>query len=325
MVKCFILNLLFLASTALVFAQALTPAPIGVETIVSQAEQQAINYRVTFNNLLAEETKIFEDFDKNGAEKERRVIESNFIVYQSAKNPAFISEYRNVVKVDGKAITDNEQRAQEFFEKVLKSTTTERELERIRDESNRYDRTLNISGLTLYQAPILAAHIRPAFNFQIIGQDLIDGFEVFVISYTQKEKSPYIIFNDDQPERPIGSGLIFDFNLPRSIKDASLFLRGKFWIDKHTFKIWREEREVVFRLKGSDKLFVRQKTELLYQKSEFDILTPKKVTLSDYTIKVKDKGREISIILDSRATFEYTKFSKSDVEIKSNEVNTPKN
>jgi len=324
--KSLIFSFLVLAATISVFGQTPTPSPkpVNVETIVSQAEQQISNYREAFNNLLAEETKTFEDFNKKGEAKERRVIESNFIVYQSVKDPTIISEYRNVIKVDGKEVMDNEQRTQDFFEKVLKSATAEKEFERIQNESNRYDKTLDISGLTLHQAPILAAHIRPAFNFELVGQDLIDGVEVYVISYAQKTKSPFVIFNDDQPTSN-QLWISFDFDLPGAIKNANVFLRGKFWIDKQTFQIWREEREVIVQPNNSDKQFITIRTDFDYQKSDFGILTPKKITLSDFDIKAKDKGREISTSLDSRATFEYTKFSKSDVEVKANDVDSPKN
>lgn len=326
MTKYLIVSVLILAAAVSVFGQAPTPlpTPVSVENIVAQAGLQTINYREAFNNLLAEETKTFEDFDKKGEPKERRVIESNFIVYQSVKDPTIISEYRNVFKVDGKDVTDNEQRAQEFFEKVLKSTTAEKELARIQDESNRYDKALDVSGLTLYQAPILAEHVRPAFDFELAGQDIIDGAEVYVISYRQKTKSPYVIFNNDQPI-PKQLWISFDFSLPGSIKNSNVFLRGKFWIDKQTFQIWREEREVTFQPSVSDKQFVAMRTEFDYQKSEFGILTPKQIIMSDFQVKSKDKGREISTSIDSRATFEYTKFSKSNVEVKSNEVSSPKN
>lgn len=324
MTKVLIFSFAILTAAISVFGQTPSPTPVGIETIVSEAEKQSFNYRQAFSNLLAEETKTFEDFGKNGETKERRVIESNFIVYQSAKDPTVISEYRNVIKVNGKAVSDNEQRAQDFFEKVLKSATAEKELEKIQNESNRYDKTLEISGLTLNQAPVLAAHIRPAFNFELTGQDLIEGVEVYVVSYAQRTKSPYVVFNEEQPKT--GELWIrFDFDLPGSIKNSNVFLRGKFWIDKQTFQIRREEREVVFQPNGSERQFVAMKTDFDYRKSEFGILTPKKITLSDFEVKAKDKGREISTTLNSRATFEYTKFSKSDVEIKSNEVNSPKN
>lgn len=324
MTKSLIFGFIVLTASVFCFGQTSTPSPVTLETIISQADRQAANYREAFNNLLAEEKKIFEDYDKNGEAKERRVIESNFIVYQSAKDASVISEYRNVIRVDGREVTENEQRAQDFFEKVLRSASAEKELERIQKESNRYDKTLNIFGLTLNQAPILAPHIRPAFDFQLVGEETIEGAEIYVIFYKQKAKSPFIIFNNDQPQ-PNDLWISFDFDLPGSLKKSILFLRGKFWIDKQTFQIRREERQVVFQPNGSERQFVLLQTDLEYQKSEFGILTPKKITFSDFEVKARDKGREVSTILDSRATFEYSKFSKSDVEVKSKEVNPPKN
>jgi len=295
------------------------PKPIlTIETILPEAEKQAINYQQTFLNLLGEETKTFEDFDRNGQPKNSRVIVSNFIVYQSAKDENIITEYRNITKVDGKSVSNTDKRIQDFFEELGKSASIEQELERIQKESSRYDKNLDISGFTLLQAPTLSENIRPAFDFRLEGHDTIEGNDVFVISYQQKTKSPYIFFN---VEKPASDKLFINYNydLPNSLKDsANPLMNGKLWIDAQTFQVRREERRLTIQTAELKNPVTVIENEFEYQKSDLGILTPKRITLTDYA--VKNKKKEISAVKNSKATFEYKNFSKADVEVKSGDV-----
>src|SRR5688572_2175059 len=157
-----------------------SPTPVRVETILAEAEKQTVRYKENFSNLLAEEIKTFETHNKNGEVKETRRVESNFLVYQSAKNPERIVEYRNVTKVDGKTVGNSEKRAEDFFNDVLRSDSAEKELEKIQRESSRYDKNLDIRGLTLNQAPILAGHIRRTFDFAIVNEESFNNREAYV-------------------------------------------------------------------------------------------------------------------------------------------------
>lgn len=295
------------------------PTPVPLETIISEAEKQTQNYRQEFNNLLGEETKTFENFDKNGKSKKQTVVESNFIAYQSPKDETRVVEYRNVVKVDGKAVGDSEKRAANLFENLAKSGSAQQELENVQKESSRYDKTLDLSGFTLFQVPVLAEHFRPFFDFTLNGEESIDGGDVYVISYRQKSKSPFVILNDDQP-KPDKLFLSFEVELPKTVKEPNAFLRGKIWIDKSTFQIRRERRELTIQPNQLSTPLVVNETEIEYQPSEVGILTPKRIVYTDYNVKSKDKGTNISAVLDTKATFVYTKFTRSDVEVKSGEV-----
>jgi len=298
----------------------MSPTPVSLETILTEAEKQIIAYRENFTNLLAEETKTFELYDKKGKLNDTRTVEANFLVYQSAKNPNFIAEYRNVTKVDGKTVGDNEKRAEDFFEKVLKSTTADKELEKVREENSRYDKDLLINGITLNQASVLAAHFRPSFDFRIAGREQSEGRELFLIAYQQKSKSPYIFVNEDAKSDKLF--LDFDVEAPGSVKELNALLRGQLWIDAETFEVWRERRELTVQPSGTANPFVVIETDFKYQKSENIGITPKKIVLNNYNLKRKDG--ELRILKDTRATFEYTKFTKSDVEVKSGEVDSSK-
>lgn len=297
-----------------------SPTPVSLETILIEAEKQTIAYRENFTNLLAEETKTFEKYDKKGKLDGTRTVEANFLVYQSVKDQNFTAEYRNVTKVDGKTVGDNEKRAEDFFEKVLKSATADKELDRIREENSRYDKDLVINGITLNQASILAAHIRPSFNFKITGREQIEGREMFLVAYQQSRKSPYIFVNENG--RADKLFLDFDVDAPGSSKDLNGLLRGQLWIDAETYEVWGERRELTVQPNGAANPFVVLETNFDYQKSEGIGITPKRIVLIDYALKRKDG--EWRLLKETRATFEYTKFTRSDVEVKSGEVNSPK-
>ena len=298
-----------------------SPTPVSLETILTEADKQKNVYWENFSNLLAEELKTFEEYDKNGELKKSRRIESNFLVYQSVKNPERTVEYRNVTKVDGETVGNVEKRAEDFFNDLLKSDSAEKELEKIQKESSRYDKNLDIAGLTLNQAPILAEHIRAALNFNLVGEERLENRDVYVIDYTQKTKNPYIIFNDDAA-KPEKLYLTYSLDLPKQLRKSEPFLSGRLWIDKETFQVLAEQRNVVVKPENQEKPITVMEMSFGYQLSELGFLTPKKITLTDYNIKMKDD--KFTVTKDNKATFEYTKFTQSNVEVKSGEVDSSK-
>ena len=288
-----------------------SPTPISLETILTEAEKQTINYQETFKNLLATETKTFEDYDKNGNLKEETSVESNFFVYQSAKNKNVSSELRNVIKVEGRLIPDSQARADRFLAELGKTSTAEKELEKIQDEGSRYDKTLRIDGLTLFEAISLDTALRPFFEFKLENSEMYQGNDVYVVSYRQTRKSPYITINEKPSnDKKIIAG--FDVDLPGALKKADVLMRGKLWIDKKTFQLWREERQLTVQ---TAKPIVAVETVLEYQPSEFDILVPKKITLLTNAFKKNSGENEFLPVKDLKATFEYSKFRKFDVDV----------
>jgi hypothetical protein len=296
---------------------AVSPAPVSLETILTEAEKQTLIYRNNFNNLLAEEIKTFEDFDKNGEIKKTRRIESNFLVYQSVKLPEANTEYRNVTKVDGKPIGNAEKRAEDFFKDVLNSSSSEKELEKIQKESSRYDTNLEIKGLTLHQAPVLASHIRAGLNFTLAGEETLENRSVYVIDYIQNNKIPYVVF-DNSKTTPGKLFLRYSLDLPKQFRKNEPFLSGRLWIDKETFQVLAEQRNVSVRLENKSEPVTVMAMSFNYQFSELGVLTPKKIVLTDYNIRIRKD--EFSVAKGNIATFEYTKFSLSDVEVQSGEV-----
>jgi hypothetical protein len=313
----FLIVVLFHSLTA--FGQV-SPNPNALEDILFQAEKQTKIYEDTFKNLLAREVKTFEDYDKKGKLRGQLTVESNFIVYQSAKDENSVTEYRNVVKIDGKSVGDD-KRTQDFFDKISKTTTAKQELDEIEAESSRYDKSLTFTGITLFQAPILNAQIRPFFSFRLLGKNVINGNEVFLISYQQTEQNPYILFNNNEREEKKVT-LRFELNLPKSIKKPNALLRGKLWIDAKTFSVWREERELTIQPKDTKEPLPILQTNFEYQNGGLDALVPKQIVFRDF--RVRDDDENLYTLPRTKVVLDYTNFSKPEVQIKSGEVNSDK-
>jgi hypothetical protein len=242
-----LLIVIFILSAAVfVFAQdapvvSPSPASINLDTILNEAARQSVRYRETFRDLLATEIKTFERFENDGDLKNRTKIESNFFVYQSSKDGKTSSELRNVVKVDDKPVPDSQARADRFLGELQKAKTVAKELEKIQDESLRYDKSFAIYGLTLFEAIALAENMRPYFDFNLLGTENYMGREVYVVAYRQMKKSPFITINEKKSDAA-ALRADFDVSLPGSLKKTDKILRGKLWIDAQTFQLAREER-----------------------------------------------------------------------------------
>jgi hypothetical protein len=287
-----------------------TAAPVSLETILIEAAKQSANYREAFKNLLATETKAFEQYGSGGEVKEQTNVESLFLVYESPKDKRVSSEVRNVVKVNGNLIPASESKSDEFYAELKKDKTLESELKRIQKEGSRYDKTLEVSGLTLNEAIILSENLRPYFDFQLTGKENYQGNDVYVVTYRQMRKSPFITLNGSTPANPSEPNLGFNLDVPNALKKNDVLLRGKFWIDAKTFQVRREERELGVQAE-SPILLVESVFE--YQPSDYEILVPKHISLTTNEIKKKD-GKYVAV-KDTRVNFEYSKFKKSNVEV----------
>ena len=297
--------------TSSLYAQTVA-APVDLEAILKQSAAQTLVYEEEFKNLLAKETKTIENYGKNGDVKRQSVIESNFVVYQSLRDKRVISEFRNVVKVDGKSVADGDKTPDEFFSQLPKTGSVEKELEKVQKESSRYDKNIVIEGLTLLQAPVLSDNLRPYFDFQLLGTETIQENEVFVVGYRQTKKSPFISVNEKDAKSNELS-LNFNLDVPGSLKKAGVFLRGKMWIDAKTFQLWREERELTGQTENP---LVLLKTVFEYQPSDFGILVPKQITLEQFSVRKTSEKNQSAAVKNTRINLDYSRFTKTDVEVK---------
>lgn len=295
--------------------QSLQPA---LDDILEHADRATDQYVETFKNLLSEETKIVEAYDKKGEVKKRTTIRSTFIVYQLVKDENQVTEFRNVLSVDGKTVENADKRAQDFFAKIVNAESSSKEIEQLKKESSRYDGDLVISGLTLFQSPVLSKELRPFFDFRLAGVRSVDGFDVYEIVYKQIKPTPLISINSRESREPGKRRFDFDVEAETS-RDLNGRLRGTLWIDAATFQIRREHRELTVQPGGASAPMPAIINDLDFQGSEFGILTPKKITHAQF--RIRDKGEApVKVVA---VTMEYSKFSKPDVEVKSSEVKRP--
>lgn len=285
-------------------------SPVNLETILSETGNQVRNYREEFKNLLADETKTFERYDKNGQLKDKDTVDSTFLVYQSARNQNVSSELRNVLRVNGSPVSGSETRSEQFLGELKKQTTLESELKKLAQEGARYDKTLEVNGLTLFQATILSDNLRPYFDFQLQGTENYNGRQVYVVSYNQNKPSPYVSLKPNDVKEGEMS-LNFDLNLPGALKKSDAFVRGKLWIDTENYQIWREEREVFVQQPNPVVLVT---TVLEYQPSEYGILVPKQISL--VTNSVKKNSNQYAAVKDMQVSFDYSKFRKPESDVK---------
>ena len=288
---------------------AQVPVQMTADQIVDKAAVQSKVYLETFKNLLSEEKKSFEIFDKKGEVKKRKAIDSTFIVYQLVKDEGQIAEFRNVVAVDGKKLASTDDRAKDFFEKVVASESSQKELDRIRDESSRYDEDFAINGLTLFQSISVSDQLRKAFMFSLTGKEMNGGMETYVVSYEQSSASPSITVN--------GSGSHnYDIEIDGDKTELNTRIRGKLWIDAATFNVRKEVRERIIQPAGFERPMLVAVDVFEYADTEFGILTPKKITHLQYSVKTKDREAR----KDTKVEFTYGKFTKPDVDVKSSDV-----
>ncbi|HEX8288492.1 MAG TPA: hypothetical protein VF556_10870 [Pyrinomonadaceae bacterium] len=301
-----------LLNTSLIYAQDTKQTTPNLETILSEAYKQTESYREAFRNLLAEETKTFEEFDRGGNVNEKTAIKSNFLVYQSGKDAKTTTELRNVVEVNGKLVPNSQKRSNDFLSELEKETTLERELKKIQDEGAKYDKTLEIYGLTLNEGVVLNPKIQPYFDFKLLGSENYQGNDVYVVQYRQMKKSPYTVVN----EKPtVSDALGFDFrlNIPGALKNNDKFVRGKLWIDGKNFQIRREEQELTVQ---TTEPIVLLSSVFEYQSSDYGLLVPKTISVTTYELKKQKGDGKFVSVKDTTVNFDYSKFRQTNVEVK---------
>ena len=207
-------------------------------------------------------------------------------------------------------MSDSVERSNRFFAELAKTTTLKSELEKIQKEGNRYDKTIEVIGLTLYEAVILSDNLRPYFDFKLLSSENYQGNDVFVISYSQTKKSPFISFNEDNKNSK-DLTLNFQIDLPKSLRNTEAFLNGKFWIDAKTYQIRREER--ILTIQTANPINIMEST-FEYQPSNYEILVPKQISV--LVNKIKEKDKKYLVTKDSKVNFDYSEFKKSDTDVK---------
>lgn len=304
---------LSLFAIAAVSGQTDSP-PTAVDAIVARVAAERDNFISTFQNLMSLETKSFTIFGDGGRVKKKRVVTSNFIIYRLASSDDLVAEFRNVLAVDGKPLDNAAGRTEEFFAKIVKSENSQAELDRIEDESLRYDPDIKISGLTLFQAIAVAENIRPSIRFGV-KPTADESVNVLQIDFEQVSASAYIRVNRGSAPDPKKTSLAYEIE-GRKNEPLNERIRGTLWIDAKSHQVVREVRETTVRPAEFPLPVIISRTTSEYRSSEFGILTPAKITQELYRL---DRKKKVAVP-DVTAVFEYSSFTKPDVEVRSAEV-----
>lgn len=289
-----------------------TPTPTK-EEILDSIDAGAKTYIETFKNLLADETKTFELYGKNGEVKKKRIVQSNFIVFPLMKAEGQVVEFRNVTSVDGKKIGDSDKRASDLIAKLASAETSDSELNRLRDESSRHDLDIAISGMTLFQALAVDKGLRDSFEFII--RPAAAGASTLTIEYRQVKDTPDISVNSTA-SRPVGrAGLNYDIDIDKEMP-LTARLNGTIVVDSAASKIISETRNVTVQPEKFAAPVTVVEDRFEYQDGAFGIFTPKHITHTQYMVSTRD----MRAVKQLMVTFDYGNFSRPGVEVKAGEV-----
>ena len=278
------------------------------------ANEKITEYANVFKNLSAEETKIIEVFDKSGNLKKKKTILSDLIIYEpdSESKKGNLREYHNVREVDGKAVENSDKRALNLFKNLAAAQSIEKELDKIKKESLRYDTEISVYGLVLtpFVGVVLSPNGRPSFEFTDIGAEKIGEKEMVVLKYQQISSNPMIDLKVKVPE-------FLEASEPR--------FRGEVWIDLQTKQIRRFWQEVTIDSPRLTESLVVMRHEAVYHPSEFGIALPGKIIFESYNPRLNKKDFLLlmrngkvkpEVYLNKRLTMEYKNFRRFDVTVK---------
>ena len=293
-----------------VVAEAQRDKSTELSRLLDEANETRKEYVTLFKNLSAEETKVIETFDQTGSLKKRREILSDLIIYESPKAADTLREYRNIRQIDAKPVKEGDRRVFELFRKLDDGLPITEDLERIENESQRYDTGFSIYGFTLFPAVFLTENLRPSFNFEIVGREQIKGAnDTIVIGFQQIASNPHITVKVDSPD-------YLQFSAP--------LYRGKIWIDEKNKKIRRLIQELTVDSSRINEPAVVSREEFNYQPGAFDIYLPDKIISERFGFKdpkvvklLLKKNEKINLTTypATRLTMNYKNFRKFDVKV----------
>jgi hypothetical protein len=305
------LVLLSLMSTSISFAQQ-PPQPAldqaGLTELIRSASLRISEYKAKFKDLSAEEEQKVEEYDGEGKLKRQRRVVSDLIIYQSQLDASLTAEYRNVRVVDGVAVTKREERLMNLFNRLAKSDSVRKELDRINRESQRYNLAVSSHGLTLNEGLLLDENVRAAFQFAVVGREQLDGRTVIVLQYQQVAQSP---------------GVTIKLSLPSVLKGAEPLYRGRLWLDAETAQLRREERELTLQHPSLAHPLIFMRFEFEYVGSRFGILTPQRIMVSTYSNGRTGADKLPELLLGGKVTFEYSSFRRFDVSAPDASIEPP--
>lgn len=296
-----------------------------LESLLEKAELQSQKYKQVFIDLSTEEIKTKLYFKKDGTLDDKRIIKSNFIVYQTPDSKR-VQEFRNVFEYNGKNTRRSNKKIGKLFEKLLKTDNPQKEYVLIKKEGTRFDGKVTEWGLTLGQIRPFINNLRNYFNFEVIAQELINKRKVWKITYEQINPIPQITLNRTEEEKKIQQqqkyrGYWFNTFYSDDLRPSNALMKGTLWLDKETAQIWRNEFEIVANPSVLSTQVTAVKVSFTYQLSDFDVLVPKKFTYTYFTVEGKNDDT-LRVFKSAESIYEYSQFKEFKTEVKDFKQNT---
>ena len=281
-----------------------------LNNILDRASKRVEEYRTLFKDLTAEETKTTEVFSRRGEVTEKKVVLSDFFVYQSRFNDQAIYEYRPARSINAKPVANREENVQKFFNKLARADTAEKEGEILFEENRKGHLRYYYFHLTLHPAGAFYEQSQRYNDFEIIGREEIEGRETIIIAYTRKDTWPL------SPRELIGKRMASDF------KSGILRSRGRYWMDAESARMLRAENEDTLEFNDTKEPLVAIRRLYEYAPSSYGITTPKRIVIDLFLDSWREKDGARRLSRDCRITYEYGPFQRFNVTSKEEEKKT---
>jgi hypothetical protein len=281
-----------------------------LSNILDRASRRVEEYKALFKDLTAEETRTTEVFNRRGEVTEKKVVLSDFFVYQSRFNDQAIYEYRPARSINAKPVANREENVQKFFNKLARADTAEKETEILYEENRKGHLRYYYFHMTLHPAAAFYEQSQHNYDFEIIGREEIEGRETVIIGYTWKAPRPL------NPRELIGKRMSSDF------KRGILRFRGRYWLDAESARMLRAEHEDMLEFNDTKEPLVAIRGLYEYAPSSYGITTPKRIVVDLFLDSWREKDGARRLSRDCRITYEYGPFQRFNVTSKEEEKKT---
>lgn len=285
-------------------------AQTELSNLLNRASKRVEEYRLLFKDLTAEETKTTELFNRRGEVTEKKVVLSDFFVYQSRFNGHAMYEYRPARSVNSKPVANREENIQKLFNKLARVDTVEKEREILGEENRRGAMRYYYFGLTLDPAWAFYKQSQGHYDFEITGREEIEGRETVIVGYTWKDPRPL------NPRELIGKRMSSYF------KSGILRFRGRYWLDAESARMLRHENEDTLEFNDTREPLVAIRRLYEYAPSDYGITAPKRIVVDLFLDSWREKDGARRLSRDCRITYEYGPFQRFSVTGKEEEKKT---
>jgi len=282
-------------------------AQTGLNDLLDRASKRVEEYKNLFKDLASEETRATEVFNRRGEVTEKKVVLSDFFVYQSRFNDQAMYEYRPARSINARPVANREENVQKFSNKLARADTMEKESEILFEENRKGHLRYWFYQLTLNPAGAFYKQSQGYYDFEIIGREEIEGRESVIVGYTWKEA------------RPLNSRELIGKRMSSDFKSGILRFRGRYWLDAESARMLRSENEDTLEFNDTKEPLVAIRRLYEYAPSSYGITVPKRIVVDLFLDSWREKDGARRLSRDCRITYEYGPFQRFSVTSKEEE------